>query len=147
MQLVRFGTVVLERSLMDGGALTLQTAKAGDLIAQASLFAPQYHCDGICAVDTTLAVLSRGQVLKALSVPEAALAALSASAHEIQTLRARVEIMRQSRVSQRLGAYLAIYGPPRHGEWVRVADFIGVSAPALYRELARRGRKHVASVP
>ena len=69
MQLVRFGTVVLERSLMDGGALTLQTAHAGALIAQASLFAPEYHCDGICAADTTLAVRSRGQVLKALSVP------------------------------------------------------------------------------
>ena len=146
MHLVRSGTVALERSLTDGGGLTLQTAQAGDLVAQASLFAPKYHCDGICTADTTLAVLSRRRVLKALSVPETALAALTISAHEVQTLRARVEIMRQNRVSQRLGAYLALYGPPARGEWVRVADFIGISAPALCRELARLRRNHVVSV-
>ncbi len=129
---------MLERILTDGGALALQIAQAEDLVAQASLFAPAYHCDGRCTVDAILALLPRWEVLDALGAPKAAMAALNVSSLEIQTLRARVEIMRLKRVGQRVDAYLALHGPPQRGEWVRVADFIGVSPPALYRELARR---------
>jgi hypothetical protein len=42
------------------------------------------------------------------------------------------------RVSDRLDAWLELHGEPEKGEWIRVADQIGVSPPALYRELARR---------
>ena len=41
--LVREGQVLLRRALKDGGLLTLHIANAGDLVAEASLFAGQYH--------------------------------------------------------------------------------------------------------
>ncbi|MEL6606174.1 MAG: Crp/Fnr family transcriptional regulator, partial [Cyanobacteria bacterium J06614_10] len=59
-------------------------------------------------------------------------------AKELQTLRTRIEIMRMRKVSDRLDAYLELYGPPEAGGWVRVADWIGVTPPALYRELGKR---------
>ncbi|WP_051927686.1 hypothetical protein [Ruegeria halocynthiae] len=56
-------------------------------------------------------------------------------------MRTRIEIMRLRKVTDRLDAYLELYGPPEEGEWVRVADWIGVTHPALYRELAKRRAK------
>ena len=61
-------------------------------------------------------------------------------AKAVQAQRARIEILRMRRVSDRLNAWVDLHGEPRKGEWINVADQIGVSPPALYRELARRRR-------
>ncbi len=66
--------------------------------------------------------------------------AFERTAREVQSLRTRIEIMRRRKVVDRLDAYLELFGYPQEGEWVRVADWIGVSPPALYRELAKRRR-------
>ncbi|GIT97167.1 hypothetical protein JANAI62_37900 [Jannaschia pagri] len=67
--------------------------------------------------------------------------AFERTAKELQTLRARIEIMRLRKVTDRLDAYLELFGPPGEGDWVRVADWIGVTPPALYRDLAKRRRR------
>ena len=135
--LVREGSVALVRTLEGGVELTLHVAGPGELVAGASLFAERYHCDGTCRTDVVLAVVRRKTLLERLD-RDGALAALAASAQEVQSLRSRVEVLRLRRLADRLDAYLALRGPPGEGGWVGVADWIGVTPPALYRELARR---------
>jgi CRP-like cAMP-binding protein len=139
MYLVRAGVIVLERPMTDGTALTLSIASSGMALAEASLFADAYHCDAVVREPAAIARLSRPAFLAALRAsPDAALGLIATGAREVQGLRARIEILRLRRVSDRLDAWLDMFGEPAKGGWVRVADMIGVSQPALYRELARR---------
>ncbi|WP_300064406.1 Crp/Fnr family transcriptional regulator [uncultured Roseobacter sp.] len=139
---VKEGRVRLQRPLEEGGLLTLHTAAIGELVAEASLFAERYHCDALVGDQTEMAVLPRQALIKKLvdrtSDASLAMEALASTARDLQALRARVEIMRLRRVSDRLDAYLDLHGTPVRGEWASVADWIGVSPPALYRELAKR---------
>lgn len=137
--LVRSGEVALERVLESGGGLTLHVAGESECVAQASLFAERYHCDGACRTDVTVAVLPK-RVLLARLAKDDTLSALASSAQEVQALRSRVEILRLGGLADKLDAYVALFGQPDRGGWVRVADWIGVTPPALYRELARRRR-------
>ncbi len=142
MYLVQSGSVALERAMADGTALTLHVATAGDALAEASLFADTYHCDAVARTDARVARLTRADFLTQLQrMPGAALSLIGTHAKEVQSQRARIEILRLRRVSDRLDAWLALNGAPEKGQWVRVADDIGVSQPALYRELARRRGK------
>jgi len=139
--LMRSGRIALRRALRDGGLLTLQVAAPGDLVAEGSIFAQAYHCDAVVETAARIAVLPREDLVVALNTPgpqSLALEALARSTQDLRDLRMRVEIMRLRRLSDRLDAYLEIHGAPEPGGWARVADWIGVSSPALYRELARR---------
>lgn len=139
MYLVRSGAVALERPLEDGTTLTLNVATAGTALAEASLFGETYHCDAVARTHSKVAALPRARFLAALrDRPEAALSLIETHAQEVQAQRARIEILRLRRVSDRLDTWLDLHGEPEKGEWIRVADQIGVSPPALYRELARR---------
>lgn len=139
MFFVRSGAVALERPLADGTALTLHIAKAGHALAEASLFATAYHCDAIARSPAQIAILRRPDFLEALRArPDAALGLIKTQAEELQAQRARIEILRLRRVADKLDVWLDLFGAPPKGEWVRVAEEIGVSQPALYRELARR---------
>lgn len=140
--LVCDGQLFLQRALQDGGLLTLHTANTGDLVAQASLFADRYHCDAVTDVATTVSVLPKAELVAHLengaSSDNLSVKALERTARELRSLRTRIEIMRLRKVTDRMDAYLELYGSPEVGGWVRVADWIGVSPPALYRELAKR---------
>lgn len=139
MYLVRSGAVALERPLQDGTALTLHVATAGNALAEASLFAKTYHCDAVARTTAHVAVLARADFLAGLrGHPQAALSLIETHAKEIQAQRARIEILRLRRVSDKLDAWIDLHGEPKKGDWITVADQIGVSPPALYRELARR---------
>lgn len=139
MYLVRSGMVALERPLADGTAPTLSVNTAGMALAEASLFAEKYHCDANARMEAEVAIMPRAAFRSALQErPAAALSLIEAHAKEVQSQRARIEILRLRRVSDRLDAWLDLNGEPLPGEWIRVADQIGVSPPALYRELARR---------
>lgn len=139
MYFVRSGEVALERPLADGTSLTLHCAKAGSALAEASLFADTYHCDAVAWKPARVAALPRADFLSALQdQPKTALSMIKTHAREIQAQRSRIEILRLRRVSDRLDAWLDLHGEPEKGEWIKVAEQIGVSPPALYRELARR---------
>lgn len=142
MYLVRTGSIALERPLADGTALTLHIAEEGHALAEASLFAATYHCDAIARSITQVAVVSRDCFLRAISdKPDVALSLIETYTKEVQAQRARMEILRLRRVADKLDAWLDIHGAPPKGTWVRVAEEIGVSHPALYRELATRTPK------
>ncbi len=139
MFLVRSGVVAMERSLADGGYLALHVATPGTALAEASLFADHYHCDAAARSNAFVAVLSRPAFAQALRQrSDAAISLIETHAKTVQAQRARIEILRLRRVSDRLDAWLELYGEPQKGEWITIADQIGVSPPALYRELARR---------
>lgn len=140
MYLVRSGAVALERPMADGVPLTLHTAIANMALAEASLFAEAYHCDAVVRSSyAEVASLPRIAFLDAIQrSPDAALSLIETHAKEVQAQRARIEILRLRRVAERLDAWLDFHGEPPKGEWISVADQIGVSPPALYRELARR---------
>ncbi len=140
--LVTDGRLFLQRALQDGGLLTLHTANTGDLVAEASLFADRYHCDAVTDIATTVSMIPKAKLIAHLenvaSSDRLSIKAFERTAREVQSLRTRIEIMRRRKVADRLDAYLELFGHPKEGEWVRVADWIGVSPPALYRELAKR---------
>lgn len=139
MYLVRSGSVALERPLADGTALTLTLARSGMVLADPSLFADTYHCDAVVHDAAEVAILSRVAFLTTLSNrPEIALGLIEAYAHTIQSQRTRIEILRMRKASSRLDAWVDLNGAPPEGQWKRVAEDIGVSPPALYRELAKR---------
>ncbi|MBJ3762541.1 Crp/Fnr family transcriptional regulator [Maribius pontilimi] len=138
---VQSGAVALRRVLSEGATLTLQIAEGGALLAEASLFAERYHCDAVVRTDAELRRIRKGAFLAALAGhPDTLMALFAASATEVRAQRARVEILRMKRLSDRLDAWLALQGPPGPGGWAEVADAIGVTPAALYRERAKRRR-------
>ena len=140
--LVRAGQISLCRALRDGGLLNLHTVNSAELVAEASLFADRYHCDAVAEARTKFSVVSKTELMSYLadsdSSDQLSPKAFERTARELQNLRTRIEIMRLRKVAHRLDAYLELYGSPDVGGWVRVADWIGVTPPALYRELAKR---------
>lgn len=137
--LIVAGSLKLERTLADGDPLILKRAGAGTLLAEASLFAENYHCDAMTCEPSKLLALPKKVVIDRLyATPTSAVAMVAETSKEVQQLRARIEILRLKRVSDRLDAWLELFGAPSKGKWVDVAEAIGVTPAALYRELARR---------
>lgn len=141
MFLVVSGEALLVRALPQGSVLTLQRARPGAVVAEASLFAERYHCDGTVAVDTVariLAVASMRETL--LGRPDLLLDMTRHFAETIQRTRTQNEILTLRTVKERLDAWMVLNGGamPRKGAWRGVATEIGVSPEALYRELGCR---------
>jgi CRP-like cAMP-binding protein len=141
MFLVSDGSVELTRYHDDGMAIVLQVAKPTSVIAEASAYAARYHCDGLAIKPSTVCEIDRKVFLGLLAEnPELAAAWSAHLAHEVQVARSRSEILARNKVADRLDGWLAWRGEglPGKGEWKIVAEQIGVSPEALYRELAKR---------
>jgi CRP-like cAMP-binding protein len=142
--IVRQGGAHLRRHGPNGGAIALQRAGPGAILAEASLFSARYHCDALALGATRLHAIRKSLVVRQWREdPEFAELFAGHLAREVQQARLRAEILAQRRVSERLDAWLAWNNGalPAKGAWHMVAMEIGVSAEALYRELARRNRR------
>ena len=141
MYQVVHGEVRLMRHQRDGTALVVQRAGSGCLVAEASLFADRYHCDALAARPGRARSFSR-QSMKARLATDSTFAQawMVYLASEVQSARARIEILSLKTVSSRLEAWLAWNDGalPAKGTWKSIAAEIGVSAEALYREFGRR---------
>ncbi|WP_167740398.1 Crp/Fnr family transcriptional regulator [Parasedimentitalea huanghaiensis] len=137
---VRDGCAVLLRHLANGDAVYLQRAKAGDVVAEASVYADCYHCDCTVVEPTLLLALPRQEFRRALRADAEVSETWAAHlARTVQSTRMRAEIRSLKTVSDRLNAWLAEYGPlPEKGQWQGIANELSVSREALYRELAIR---------
>jgi CRP-like cAMP-binding protein len=134
------GEAHLVRHHEHGGAIILQRAGPGELLAEASLFSQRYHCDAIARTRATVRSSPKRALLDRLrKEPDFAEAWVAHLAREIRMTRFRSEVLSLKTVASRLDGWLAWHGemPPK-GEWKRLADQIGVSPEALYREMARR---------
>ena len=141
MFFVASGRVDLTRYHTNGNSIVLQSASGPSVLAEASLYADTYHCDAYLAEQSAIQHVSKMWFTSLLS-GDPQLAGLWARhlAGEVQSARHQCEILSCKTVAERLDAFLVLEDhilPPR-GRWKDIADRIGVSREALYRELARR---------
>jgi CRP-like cAMP-binding protein len=135
------GSVHLVRHQADGSALILERAAPRSILAEASLYSDAYNCDAIATVLTrTLALPKRGIRARLATSPGFSEAWTKYIAHEVQRARLHAEILSLKTVAERLDAWIAWHDGhvPERGEWKPLAEQIGVSPEALYRELAKR---------
>lgn len=137
---IKTGSAHLIRHNRNGSEVVLQRAGADSILAEASLFATIYHCDAIAASAVIACVISRAAMQQLfLADQEFAKAWASHLAAEVRNARMRSEILTLKTVAERLDAWLADRGQlPERGNWKAIAQDIGISAEALYREIARR---------
>ncbi len=141
---VESGRLRLVRRTIDGQLVILHTASAGELFAEAALFAKTYHCDAIAALPSRVRVYPKAKLLAAMHAEPALLEAFTAVlAHQLQALRARLELRNIRSAQARLLQYLALAAGP-DGRTVKldgplqdIAGDLGLSREALYRALAR----------
>ncbi len=137
------GCVNLVRYQADGSPTVLQRSTPGTVLAEASVFSQWYHCDAVAAIATEALLVPIGEVRQLLEHDAAfATAWMAHLSRELQRARKRSEIASLRTVGARLEAWIVWNDGvlPGKGEWKRLADEIGVSAEALYRELSRRRR-------
>ena len=138
---VRSGCVHLVRYGAEGTMAVMQRATAGNVLAESSVFSESYHCDGLCVSDATVARADMRRVRAAIEADPGLLRTLTKHlAREVQRTRGRVELLSRRTVAERLDGWFALHGDalPERGQWRAVAEDIGVSPEAFYRELQRR---------
>lgn len=144
MYLLSEGEVHLIRVQPNGESINLQRAKSGDIIAEASLYSSHYHCHAYSKQKTKLFAVAVSQVIHQLK-NDANLSQMWMThlAHEMQKARFRSELLSIKTVSARLDAWLNWKQRqlPEKGEWKTLAEQLGVSPEALYREIGKRQKR------
>lgn len=139
--LLREGSIVLVRHQANGKPAILQRAKSGMVLAEASLFSDSYHCDAVVTKQADLVILPVHKVRDLLATdPGFSMHWSRHLTNELQSARRRAEIVSLHTVSERIDAWLAWHDgllPPK-GQWRGLAEEIGVSPEALYRQLSKR---------
>lgn len=139
--LVATGELRVTRLLPHGVELTLQRPTAGAIVHESSLLAERYACDARATRASTVRVVPIQRVVAAFRGSCELVHSWARHLEwELHRARTQAEILSLRTVAERLDAWCALNSgtlPPR-GRWQRLAEEIGVSAEALYRELARR---------
>ena len=138
---VEEGMVELARYAPNGVLTVLQRAGANMVLAEASAYSDKYLCDGIAAQQSSVCEVAKQTFLEQIGGDEEfATAWAEHLAKEVQDARHRSEILTRKTVAERLDGWLDWRGEelPEKGQWKDLADELGVSPEALYRELAKR---------
>lgn len=144
LHVVRSGILRLVRYQSDGKAAVLQRAVSGDLLAEATVFSSGYHCDGVAMTASETHSYAVADIRRLLDTDIGFCRAwATAVSHQLQAARKRAELASLRTVGERLDAWLAWSegGMPSKGGWKAVAEEIGVSPEALYREISVRRRR------
>ncbi len=137
------GEVHVLRHGEDGGVVILQRAKPGGLVSEPSAHSVRYHCDAVAVAPTRTRAIRKSSLLAALRKDvDFATGWIAHLAHEVQSARAKAEILSLHTVAARLDAWLELNGVklPEKGEGKALAGELAVSPEALYREIAKRRR-------
>jgi CRP-like cAMP-binding protein len=132
----------------------MHTPRAGELVAEGSLFSDHYHCDAVAETRTLIEIEDRSAFLERLaSDAESALAFCRWLSLQLQRARRLLEIRNIRPVRERLLRYLEVRGepggPPEHRPVRLLAAELGIAPETLYRlladleaegEISRRGR-------
>lgn len=142
MFLVVDGWIDLTRQTAAGDFMILQRARSGQVLAEASAYAPHYHCDAQASGTASLLSIPVRRFRERLaSDPTLAEAWMRHLAHAVQEARLRAEIRTLRTVAERLDAWLGTQQVlPEKGRWQDLAAELGVTREALYRELGKRRR-------
>ena len=140
MFLVAEGQVDLVRHTLAGARVLLARAGVGQVLAEASAYSDLYHCDGTAAESSKVRAIPVATFRARLdSDPALARRWAERLAHGLQHARMTAAIRTLRTVGERLDAWLAEDSPlPHKGEWQALAQSLGVTREALYREMARR---------
>src|SRR5262249_39758857 len=138
------GTVRLIRVDRSGREAVLQTASAGETLAEASLFSPCYHCDAIAATDAIVRLYPKAALLARLQTdPKLAKSFAAMLASQVMALRTRLERRNIHSARDRVRHFLTVNvnadgrTVPLSGTLKQLAADLGLTHEALYRTLAR----------
>jgi CRP-like cAMP-binding protein len=142
------GRVRLARVDDSGREAVLQSAVAGDTIAEASLFSPNYHCDAIATTNAVVRLYPKAKLFAEFKrQPETAQAFMAMLARQIMDLRTRLEQKSIQTARERLRHYLML-NVQSDGRTValpgtikELAGNLGLTHEALYRTLAKMQRE------
>jgi CRP/FNR family transcriptional regulator, dissimilatory nitrate respiration regulator len=140
--LSRFRDIRLARVDADGREATLHSAGPGELIAEASLFSPKYHCEAVAMTDARVRLYPKKLLLAEFRRdPRAAEAFMVTLARELMALRTRLEQRNLRSARARVQNHLAL-NTGTDGRTVTLrgtikdlAAELGLTHEALYRTL------------
>jgi CRP-like cAMP-binding protein len=137
------GTLRLVRTDRSGREAVLQTASAGEILAEASLFSPTYHCDAIATNTAAVRLYPKAVLLAELRRdPKIAQAFAGMLARQVMVLRTRLEQRNIHSARDRVRHFLAINADPDgrtvslSGTLKDIAAELGLTHEAFYRTLA-----------
>lgn len=139
---VERGQVRLERRTIDGRLLILHSARPGELIAEASLFAEAYHCDATASEESVVSVCPKAELLAAMAADPARMLQLTRMiAHKLQDVRHKLELRNVRSASDRVLLYLELKADSARAVTVEgslqdLASELGLTREAFYRTLA-----------
>jgi CRP-like cAMP-binding protein len=143
LYVVREGSIKLVRPDPSGRETVLYVASAGDIVAEASLFSPAYHCDAIATTNAVVRLYPKGPLLSAFEQDaKAAQVFMAMLARQIMGLRTRLEQRNIHAARDRVRHYLALnVGADTRsvtlpGTLKDLASELGLAHEALYRTLA-----------
>ena len=138
------GTVRLIRVDHSGREAVLQTAVAGETLAEASLFSSVYHCDAVALTEAVVRLYPKAAVLSELQRDSETGKAFAAMlARQVMALRTRLERRNIYSARDRIRHYLTVNAGADGrtvaltGTVKQLAAELGLSHEALYRVLAR----------
>lgn len=143
LYVVESGEIRLSRTDAEGRETTLFTARAGDTLAEASLFSDVYHCDAVANRATIVRLFPKAAMLAAFAEdPASAQAFMAALARQVMTLRTRLENRNLRTARERVMHHLGLRatGAERvihvSGSLKEMAAELGLTHESLYRTLA-----------
>lgn len=138
--LVRSGLMQLMRWTSAGSTVILQTARSGDVLAEASAYSQVHHCGAVAAQVSLVSLVPIPAFRRRLRAdPDIAETWSEHLAKSVQAARMLAELRTLHTVAERVDAWLGQGGKlPAKGAWQDLAAELGVTREALYRELARR---------
>ena len=145
--LVSRGCVRLVRPLRHGADAVMQRARAGEWLAESSLFSDRYHCDAIAQGTSEVISIDKRDVLAAFKKdPQRSVAFCELLSKQLRRLRGVHEIVRIRSARERVLQWLLLQAtgaPPQlrvDQTWTQVADEISLTREAVYRAVAELKR-------
>ncbi|CAN5502428.1 Crp/Fnr family transcriptional regulator [soil metagenome] len=142
------GHIRLLRVDRSGREAVMHVAKAGEMLAEASLFASAYHCDAIAATDAVVRFYPKAVMLTEFERdPQAAQAFMAMLARQVMSLRTRLEQRNIHSARDRIRHHLTL-NAGSDGCTVKLAGTLkdlaaelGLTHETLYRTLADMAAK------
>jgi len=137
------GRLRLVRHALDSRRVVLHTGRAGELLAEAALFSPTYHCDAVAAMPSRVRIYPKRDLLALFrSDNRAGERFMAVLARQVHVLRARLEERNIRSARERVLHHVALHAGADgrtmtlDGTLMDLAAEIGLTPEALYRTLS-----------